>query len=307
MKKKRSLLLLMAAIGLAHLTSCSKDRTEKEVNTSYAPTDAFYTLNAPPEQTFIIDSLGGDTIVGMDGTHIWGLPKTIFMLKSTHQDIFYPYFLKLIEAYSVKNMILSRLPNIAQNNILKTTGELKVTAFKDTNTLVLKQNCGIPMWAPSATPDSSMKVYYGFTNGTSNDWNLDVTQTDYLFPGDTVTHIGVHGNGYNMKICKLGWDQIAHLSPYLNSNITFTASGSNTNFIDIYIVFNNRHSFMKVSNMAANDLPTGEPVTVFALAMDSGGQMYYFKQGYTVANGLVIDLNMAQATEAQVLAELGTL
>jgi hypothetical protein len=303
--RTKLLLALIALTSLSYFTSCSKDR--KEVNTDYAPTDAFYTNNAPPEQTFIIDSLGGDTIVGMDGTKIWGVPKTIFMLKSTHQDIFYPFFLKLIEAYSVKNMILSRLTNVAQNKILKTSGEFKITAFKDTNTLLLKDHCGIPLWAPSSTPDSNMNVYYGFTAGTANDWNNDVTQTDYLFASDTVTNIGVHGNGYSLKITKLGWVEIARQFTYTNSNISFTSAGTNTNFIDVYVVFNNRHSFIKVNSLAANDLPTGEPITVFALAMDSGGQMYYFKQNFNVANGLVIDLLMNQATEAQVLAEMATL
>ncbi len=306
-KRIKTFLPLMAIVILAYFTSCSKDRIAKQVETSYAPTDAFYTLNAPPEQTFVIDSLGGDTITAMHGTKIWGVPKTIFMLKSTHQDIYYPFYLKLIEAYSLKDMILSRLPNVAQSKILKDAGELKVTAFKDTNTLVLKDNCGLPLWAPSSTPDSSMNVYYGFTNGTTNDWNINVTQTDYLFSNDTVTHIGVKGSGYSMKITKLGWVDIGHLAPYSNASMTFTSAGTNTNYIDVYIVFNNRHSFIKVNSLAAHNLPSGEPITVFALAMDSGGQMYFFKQNYNVANGMVIPLQMTQATSAQVLAEMSTL
>jgi len=308
---KFQLIHAIAIIAITFFISCSKERTEDKVtSTSYAPMDDFYNNNAPEEQTFTIDSLGGDTIKGKDGTKIWGIPKVIFMYKSNHLDIIYPYTLKLIEAYSMKNMILERLPNVAQNKILQSAGELKVTAFKDTSTLLLKQNCGLHMWSPSSTtPDASMKIYYGFTNGNSNDWNINVTQTDYLFPSDTVTKLSVSGNGYLTEITKLGWVSINHSFSYTNSNITFNVSGTNTNtnYIDLYVIFKNRHSFIKVSSFAANNLPTGEPITVFAMAKDSNGQMYYFKQDYTISNGLQVTINMTSSTESQILTLMGSL
>jgi len=301
-KKINLFACLFAIAGIVFLASCSKDRTDKTTNTDYASLDDFYNNNAPPEQSFTIDSLGGDTITGMDGTRIWGIPKTIFMLKTTHSDIYYPYTLKLIEAYSIKNMILSKLPNVAQSSVLKSAGEIKVTAFKNTNELMLKQNCGLSMAAPDSTPDAAMKVYYGFTNGTTNDWNMDVTQTDYIFTTDTVTHISTGSNRYWMKIAKLGWTSIDHTFTYTNSDITFTAAGTNTNLIDVYMIFKNRHSYVKVDNLAASNMPSGEPITIFAIAKDSGGTMYYFMQDYTISNGLVIDLQMNSSTESQILA-----
>lgn len=295
-------LCIIAAIGIMIFASCSKDRTEKTTNTDYASLDAFYLDNAPPEQTFIIDSLGNDTIVGMDSTIIWGIPKTIFMDSITHLDINYPYTLKLIEAYSIKNMILSKLPNLAQGNVLASAGELRVRAFKNSSKLVLKNNCGLNMWNPDPTPDASMKVFYGFTQGTTDDWNMDVTQTDYLYSSDAVTSISTLGQGYHSVISKLGWVSIDHTFAYTNANITFTATGNNTNFIDVYVIFKDRHSYVKVSNLAASNLPSGEPITVFAIAMDTGGTMYYFKQDYIISNGLVIDLLMSSSTEIQVLS-----
>ncbi|HNW97440.1 MAG TPA: hypothetical protein PKK00_03380 [Bacteroidales bacterium] len=286
--------------------SCSKERTE---TSEYEPLDEFYDNNAPEEQTFIIDSIPGDTIVGIHGTKIWGVPKTIFMYKSTQQDIYYPFFIKLIEAYSIKDMILSKLPNVAQGNILKSDGELKVTAFKNNDELVLKEHCGLNMWAPSSNPDDTMGVYYGFTNATTDDWNIDVTQTDYLFTQDTVTKIGVLGKGYGMKIAKLGWLSVCKLNTFTStSGITFTAVGTNTNFIDIFIVFNNLHSYIKVNNLTVSNLPVGEPVTVFAIAKDTDASMYYFKQNYTIStSSIIIDLVMQKSTEAEVLTLMGSL
>ena len=288
--------------------SCSKERTEKQVQTAYANLDDFYNLNQPPEQTFLIDSTGGDTITGMDGTKIWSIPKTIFMVKSTQQDISYPYSLKLIECYSIKNMILSKLPGVAQGSLLQSGGELKITAFKNTDELALKQNCALPFRAPAASPVTGMGVFYGFTTGTTNDWNIDVVQTGYLFSSDNVTALNTSGNGYQVKIAKLGWLNIGKkTTPASQANITFTATGTNTNYIDIYVVFNNLHNYIKVSNLAANNLPAGEPITVFAIAKATSGTMYYFKNNYTISTGLQIPLVMTAATEAQVLSELAGL
>ena len=288
--------------------SCSKERTEDDL-IAYASLDEFYLNNAPEEQSFLIDSIPGDTIIGKEGTIIGDVPKTIFMYKSNLQDITYPFELRLIEAYSIKDMILSRLPNVAQNKILKSAGELKVTAWKSNNELALKEKCGLLMWAPTATPDNAMDVFYGFTAGTTTDWNNDVIQTDYLFTQDTVTKISILGNGYGMKIAKLGWLSINRFNTFAStSGITFTATGTNTNYIDIYIVFNNLHSFIKINNLAASNLPVGEPITVFAIAKDTDSKMYYFKHDYTISTtSFIIDLIMEESTETEVLSLMGTM
>lgn len=305
---KKINLLLFVIIGLLMSVSCSKERTEKQVQTEYATLDDFYNLNEPQEQDFLIDSTGGDSITGQDGTKIWGIPKEIFMIKSTQQDITYPYHLKLLEAYSIKNMIMMRQPGIAQGNLLHSAGEVRIKAFKNSDELAIKNNFFLPFLAPATAPVSGMGVYYGFTNGTTNDWNIDVLQTDYLFTSDNVTSVHDTVNGYITHISRLGWSNIAKIAPLSTAaSITFTATGTNTNYIDIYIVYNNFHNYTKVSNLTAANLPSGQPITVFAIAKGSDGTMYYFKNNYTITNGLVVDLAMTASTEAQVLSELGSL
>ena len=300
--------ILFVIFALQMIGSCSKERTEKQVQTEYANLDDFYNQNQPQEQTFVIDSTGGDTVTGHDGTKIFGIPKEIFMKKSNQQDVSYPYTLKLIECYSIKNMILSKLPGVAQGSILHSGGELKITAFKNSDELAIKNNFFLPFRAPAANPVSGLEVYYGFTTGTTNDFNKDVLQTDYLFTSDNVTSLTTSGNGYLTHISKLGWLNLGKKeTPASQANITFTATGTNTNFIDVYVVFNNLHNYIKVSNLAANNLPSGEPVTVFAIAKATGGTMYYFKNNYTISNGLVIPLTMTASTEAQVLSEMAGL
>lgn len=304
--------IVFAAIaGLFVFSSCSKERTEEEapksIQNTYTTTDDFYNQNQPPEQEFIIDSLGSDSLTGLQGTKIWGLPKIIFKYKLYPQDsLYYPYKIKLVEAYSIKDMILVRLPSLAQSKVLHSGGELKVLASKDNKELILKQGYGYHMLARSSSPVSGMGVFYGFTNGTTNDWNANVLQTDYTYPNDTVTSIFNQSNGYNMQIAKMGWVTPSKFFQFTNqANITFTAEGTNTNLIDVYIIFKNLHAYVKVSNMAANGLPAGEPITVLAIGKDSS-TMYYYKQDFTSSTSQV-QITMQATTSSQLLSLMDNL
>jgi hypothetical protein len=296
--------LLFAVIVI--FGSCSKDRLNEDTNNNksneYSSLDDFYDLNEPEEQEFVIDSIGGDTIVAQEGTKIYDVPKEIFMRKSDHSDITYPYTIKLVEAYSVKNKILSKLPGVAQGSMLYSGGNLRFRAFKDANELELKEHCGLPFMAPADNPDTSMELYYGFTTGTSDDWNSDVLQAGYLFPNDNVTQISTNSYGYQARTAKMGWLNISRkYSSSSQAVVTFEAEGTNTNFIDIYIIFNNLKSHIKVTNMQAINLPEGEPVTVFAIGK-SAGQMYYYKDDFTTGAPLHIELLMQASSESQILS-----
>jgi hypothetical protein len=293
-------------------TSCSKDRLIDETNpdktNNYTSLDDFYDLNEPEEQEFVIDSIGGDTIVAQEGTKIFDVPKEIFMRKSDHTDITYPYTIKLIEAYGMKNKILSKLLGVAQGSMLYSGGNLRFRAFKDADELELKEHCGLPFMSPTQAPVSSMELFYGFTTGTTDDWNNDVLQAGYLFSVDDVTFVNTNSYGYHCKTAKMGWVNIAEKSTATaQSTVTFTADGTNTNFIDVYIIFNNLGSHIKVHNLQAVNLPDGEPITVFAIGKDASQQMFYFKESYTTGVPLLIELEMVPATESQILTIMDSL
>lgn len=282
--------------------SCSKERIDEIDLPEYSSLDDFYQMNELPEQDFVIDTIYSDTIIGMHGTKIWGLPKEKFMKKSNHEDINYPYILKLTEAYSIKDMIFAGHQNLAQNYILYSAGNLRFRAFKDDDELVLKEYFGINFLAPAENPTESMELYYGFTEGTSNDWNNDVLQTNYLFTNDIVSSIDTDPYGYKAKTAKMGWLNIANkYSDESQADIEFSAEGTNTDFIDIYVIFNDMHSYIKVSNLYASDLPEGEQITVFAIAKSSSEQMYYYKESFTSLPSLNVELEMIEASENEIL------
>lgn len=297
------------ALAIITLSSCEKERiSEEEPVNEYASLDDFYNNNELEEQSWIIDSTSNDSIVGTYGTHIWGIPNTIFMYKSSQLDISYPYELRLIEAYSIRRMIFAKLPTVAQGEFINSDGELKITAYKDNQELAIKENLFYQMLAPNATPDANKSIYYGFTTGSSSDWNNDVTLTDYLFAQDNATNISTVSNGYLARITKLGWINIA--KPVISTqktNITFTAPGTNTNLLDIYVILPNQRSFKKAISMVASDMPVGEQVKVFSMGKDTSGKMHYFSQSFTISNGLTIPITMQEATEAEVLAAMDAL
>lgn len=298
--------LMLMIISMTALLACEKDRIEDVA--SYTSLDEFYDKNKPEEQEFIIDSTGTDSIVGKEGTYIWNLAKTNYMYKSNHQDITYPYALRLIEAYTLKNMILSELPSLAQGQLLRSGGEIKITAWKNNEELLLKENKHVAAWSPAATPDNAMGLYYGFTKGSDNDWNSNVLLTDYLFAADNVTSITATSNGYNMKIAKLGWENIARLNVASNKTIiTFTADGTNTEMIDIYVIFKHMNAYVKASAQTLKDMPMNNIITVFAIGKDSKGDMRYHNKEYTITENLVVDLDMQKATEADILAMMAKL
>jgi len=71
--------------------------------------------------------------------------------------------------------------------------------------------------------------------------------------------------------CKARMDE---RSPHPCSSATHCkifADGTNTNYIDTYIVFKNQHSYVKASASQAENIPVGEQVTILALAKDNNG------------------------------------
>ena len=313
MKTTIKILIMLAILDLFALASCSKDRIEDKKTTSsdYASMDDFYNENQPEEQNFVVDSVAGDTIRGKYGAKIWGAPKNIYMKKSDHSDIFYPYKLKLIETYKIKDKIFAKQTDISGGNLLQSSGDAKVTAFKDNDELVLKEHCGLNMIEPASSPTTGMQLYYGFTTGTTNNWDNNVLNTGYLFSNDDVTSISNISYGYNTRIAQLGWNNIAKLfSATSKTIVSFSLSGTNTNtnFIDVFLIFkNNNNAVIKVSSFSANNIPVGENVTVLAYGKKSDGTMMYCKKDITVTSSMTIPLDLISTTKADLVTLMNSL
>jgi len=298
------------------ISSCTKERLadEKTAGPSYTSASSFYTANQQQEQTFQVDSPGTKPIIGKMGTILSGY-DSIFMTPSG-QSIYYPYTLKLIEIYPVKDMILSNMPSVGGGNILETGGEIRIRAFKGSTELVLKPGKRYPMLLDTNnTLLSNMKVFYGFANTAGStsftDWTSNVTSLDPSINPDNLSQVVNYPLFYGMDIARMGWVNCAR--NYSNSSpttpITFAAAGTNPQNIDIFLVFKDIHSMTQVYNLKSQPIPLGTNLTIVAISRDSnsGNTLVYDKQDITVsAAGMSVTLNMVSTTDANLLSILST-
>ena len=307
---------LINTIGIIFLvsvilfSSCAKKRADdKKTLPNYVSASSFYSTYQQPEQTFTVDTPGTAPIIGKEGTILSGW-DSIFMYP-TGQSISYPFTLKLVEVYTLKDMILSNLPPIASGKILESGGEIRIRAFKGATELVLKPGKKYSMLLDtSKTPLlNGMSVYYGAPNGTITDWTNNVTILDpSINPDNLSAVINTPAQAYLMHIARMGWVNCARQfsSSAGTTTISFTSQGTNTQNIDVFLVFKNIHSMMQVYNLTSQPIPVGTNLTVVAISRDSNqnNAMAYEAQDITVTAGMQVTLNLASITDANLLGQL---
>ena len=300
--------LLLSGLFCIAFISCKKDRVPaKTVTGDYASPSSFYTQYQQPEQVFQIDSLSSGPLFGKEGTQLFP-DKNIFMYPNG-SNFTYPYTIKLIEIYTGKDMILSNMPSVATSNILETGGEIRARAFKGTQELVLRPGKKFHMQLDSnKTLLTGMSVYYGFVSNSINDWTKNLSSLDPTISPDTLSSVVNTPYLYSMNIGRMGWVNCARLytSSKPTSVLTFTATGTNTQNIDVFIVFTSIHSVMKAYNMKSYPIPDGTPITVVAISRDlnQNSSLVYDKQTITVNGNQQVALNLVTTTDANLLSIL---
>lgn len=300
MKTKKLFLFIVAGISMLviSLNSCKKDRVPQD---DYQDMDSFYSDNEEEEQEITVDSGSGPCdIVAKKGTHFC---VTRDMLRDANGNDIpdYPFQIKVVELYSIKDMILSRRPSTSGTNILETSAEIKMRPFKNGNEAFLKS--GRTYWMQTAALPSTvnnMNVYYGITSSSTNDWTIAT---------DTLSTAVNSATTYDVTPSQTGYVSAAkvHSSTASYTPITFTVAGSNTQNIQIFISFTSCKSVMRVSNLVSAPIPVGETVTFIAFAKKQTNDFVMEQQTITVASGQTINLNMQVVTEPALLAALAAL
>lgn len=287
--------------------ACSKKRLEKKEETpkdTYSSMQSFYDKNKQEEQEYVIDTPGNCPLIAKMGTKIC-VSNDMFMFPDS-TDVTYPFILKIVEIYPVKDIILWELPTVAGGKILESAAQIRVRTFKNNIELVLKPGRKYPMELDTM-PNlvNGMKVYYGFDAGNIVDWTDDVTSISSITV-DTMSAVFKDTFSYKMFVAKMGWVDCAKLSNISSTTttITFSASGNGTENIDIFLVFKNFNSVMQVYNLASGQVPVGENVTVIAMALNQNNQYVLHKEDITVTANHQITLNMQVISEADLLNTL---
>jgi hypothetical protein len=289
--------------------ACKKDRAAAKPALGYTSGSAFYNKYQQQEQVFQVDSPGTGPIIGKMGTKLYPYAN-IFMFPNG-ANVTYPFTVKLIEIYPVKDIILSNMPTVAGGKIMESKAEIRARAFKGTTELVLRPGRKFGMeTATVSNMLTGMSVFYGFPNGSITDWTNNVTTLDPTITPDTLSSVANLTSSYAMTIARMGWTACARLLSYTGgtSAITITATGNNPQNIDVFLVFkNNPTSVMKAYNLQSGQIPLGTQVTMVAIAYDQTGALVYDMQSLTVTSGMTVTLNPVATTESALLGVLSGL
>jgi hypothetical protein len=280
------------------LFACSKERLEKDDFTSM---DEFYNEHRQEEQEYLIDSGGKCPLIARFQTKIC-LGKAALTLPGG-AAFNYPWKLKVVELYSIKDMMLWPMQGMSGDSLLKISAMIRIRAYKDDKELSLK-----PGGSYLVETDTLVPVYQDMAVHTGSQEPTMVNWTKNPVAGDTITTINTSPETYQMKIGTLGWSMAAAntgSAPY--TSIAFTVAGNNTQNIEVFLVMRNFKGLMKVRNLKSLPVPVGEQITLFAMAKKSTGEYVLHKENMNVTAGMEIALKLNVVSEEMLLNEMNDL
>jgi hypothetical protein len=294
MKRRRLSLVIIciAFVGALLLNACKKDRIPQD---DFQNMDSFYDNNKEAEQEYVIDSSGSCPLTCLKGTRIC-VNASMFSF-ADGSDITYPFVLKVVELYSIKDMLLWRMPSVSGGNILETSAAIRVRAFKDGNELLLKPGMAYTLeMANMPVINNNMIVYFGNT-------------TDWVQATDTLSTVTATTNYYALTVGSIGFVCAArvHNSSSSNTTLTLSVPGTNTQNIQAYLSFSNFKGLMRITNLASGTVPVGEQVKLVAFGQKQTNDYVLHEQTFAVSANQQIPLSMQVVTLTNLLAALAAL
>lgn len=286
--------IIFAAITITSL-SCKKDRIElpeePELN-EYNDVSEYLNTKKQQEQDFEITGPSNDTIVGNQGTRIYGMKSC---LRDANGDtIDYPFHVHLVELYTPKDMIYWQMPTVANGNILETDGEVRIRSTKNGQDLSL--NCPFSFEMPNSAPNSNMKIYKGTDNGTFVDWastGSSFTLTNYGYLGSTSS---------------FGWiNADIQVGNGTGGNITFASQTDDLTNVGIFIYIPSTKTVMQVYNQVSGLIPSGTAIKVILMAQDASGQLFSYTESRTASSSTTMTVSLTATTDTDLTNYLDAL
>ena len=295
MKKIIPTLVFGSLISLSLFNyGCKKDRIERADLNEYADVNTYLDSKKQEEQEFIITGPSDDTIVGNQGSRIYGSKNCLQDSKGDTID--YPYTIKLVELYTPADMIYYQMPTVAGGDILETDGEIRLRAFKDSEELTVKPGCPYAIEMPNSSPKSYMSVFLGKDNGSFVDW----TESKVAF---TTTPYG-----YLAPINTLGWINCGNtIGDGTGHTINFTSSVDDLTNVGIFIYFPASKTVMQAYSQTSGLIPNGSAIEIVMIAIDGSGQLFTYTNSLTVNSNKTFDMSLSQITETALTTYLNNL
>jgi len=288
-----TLFITAASVNLG----CKKDRIEvpeeeeEELN-EYESVNDYLDSKKQEEQTFEITGPSNDTIVGNQGTRIYGMKSC---LRDANGDtIDYPFNVHLVELYTPKDMIYWQMPTIANGNILETDGEVRIRSTKDGEDLGL--DCPFSFEMPNSAPDADITIFKGNDNGNFVDWtntsnSFTITSYGYLGTTNSFGWLGAHkqiGNG-------------------AGSTITFDSEVDNLTNVGIFIYIPASKTVMQVYNLTSGVIADGTIVKIVLMAKDASGQLFSYTDIKTMNGSTTMTVSLTETTDTDLTNYLDAL
>ena len=291
--KKNSILIAILSV-LIIFASCKKDRIESQELEQYNSIDNYFDQKKQQEQEYEIDSTGQNPLVGQQGTRIW-LNKSKLMYQNG-DSVDWTYTVKLIELYTIKDMVYYQMPSTSGNNLMTTEGVIRIRAFKDGEELVLRQGASWPVEMPDTNQLQDMKVFYGTGFEPNITWtqNGSFTNTSY---------------GYAANISPLGWVACnKNIGVPAVSSISFTSETADLTNVAIFIYIPDLQMLELVRNQQSTALPAGYQAKLFAIAINSSNQLFkFYKEVNITTADLDVEVTLSQTTDADIETMLDNL
>lgn len=277
------------------ISSCKKDRIElpEEIEKNeYNDVNDYLNSKKQQEQDFEITGPSNDTIVGNQGTRIYGMKSC---LRDANGDtIDYPFTVHLVELYTPKDMIYWQMPTIANGNPLETDGEVRIRATKNGQELNL--NCPFSFEMPNNAPNSNMKIFKGTDNGTFVDWS------------NTNNSFNINNYGYLGSTSSFGWLNAGiDLGTPSGGTITFASQTDNLTNVGIFIYMPATKTLMQVYNLTSGVIPNGTDIKIILMAQNAAGQLFSYTESRTATTSTTITVSLSQTTDADLTTYLDNL
>jgi hypothetical protein len=297
--KKSNLITLLAIATLTTTAlvnySCKKDRIEEpEQLAAYEPINSYLDSKKQQEQEFIITGPSNDTILGNQGTRIYGAKNCL--VDGNNDTVDYPFSIHLVELYTPKDMMYWQMPTVASGDILETDGEIRIRATKNSQELTLKPSCPYGIEMPNSAPKSYMNIFFGATTSNFVNW------TDSNSPFNTIPY------GYQAFINQLGWINCDNkIGNSKGHTLSFTSTTDDLTNVGIFIYFTAHDGVMQVYNTVSGLIPNGSTVKIVMMAQDSNGQLFSYTETRTVNNSDTISMSLSSTTDGALTAHLNSL
>lgn len=301
---KRNLFLPLA-ISLVLISSCKKETDPVPQGPIVYLDDiqSFYGEHGAPVQSFQVSAANGGTIIGAQGGYVQFDPGSFVTMNN--QPVTGMVKIDLREVYNRKDMVLSDIQTVSNNQILISGGMMEIRASQNGQPLRLNSS----QYAKAGIPNNgsgTMQLFYGDYSNNSINWT----------PVPTLGQVGDTGLFYSFWIDSLKWVNCDYFynDPNPQTNVmAVLPAGYDIKNTSVFMSINGRNSVLRLKNfvngVVETDptlIPTGLNVVIGAIRIN-GKKIYSAFQPLTITPNASVNLNFSETTITQFKTDLANL